>query len=83
MAQRSCRSARAPWISSSSWWSIDRSITAVIEANRLLRLPAFFLAKGSGLASGQVPESLLAEEFFAKAMMQARQELLRLLEGKL
>jgi predicted ATPase len=37
-------------------------------------LPAFFLAKGSGLASGQVPESLLAEEFFAKAMMQARQE---------
>jgi predicted ATPase/DNA-binding winged helix-turn-helix (wHTH) protein len=53
---------------------IDRSITAVIEANRLLRLPAFFLAKGSALAAGQVPESLLAEEFFAKAMMQARQE---------
>jgi predicted ATPase/DNA-binding winged helix-turn-helix (wHTH) protein len=53
---------------------IDRSITAVIKANRLLRLPAFFLAKGSALASGEVPESLLAEEFFAKAMMQARQE---------
>jgi predicted ATPase len=53
---------------------IDRSIAAVIEAKRLLRLPAFFLAKGSALASGQVPELLLAEEFFAKAMMQARQE---------
>jgi hypothetical protein len=53
---------------------IDRSIAAVIKANRLLRLPAFFLAKGSALASGEVPESLLAEEFFAKAMKQARQE---------
>src|ERR1700730_2291859 len=53
---------------------IDRSIAAVIEANRLLRLPAFFLAKGLALASGEVPESLLAEELFAKAMMQARQE---------
>src|ERR1700688_576643 len=53
---------------------IDRSISAVIEANRLLRLPAFFLAKGSAFASGDAPESLLAEEFFAKAMMQARQE---------
>lgn len=53
---------------------IDRSIAAVIKANRLLRLPAFFLAKGSALASGEMPESLLAEEFFAKAMMQARQE---------
>ena len=53
---------------------IDRSIAAVINANRLLRLPALFLAKGLALASGEVPESLLAEEFFAKAMMQARQE---------
>ncbi|MGY4310736.1 tetratricopeptide (TPR) repeat protein [Bradyrhizobium sp. JR3.5] len=53
---------------------IDRSISAVIEANRLLRLPAFFLAKGSAFASGDVPEGLLAEEFFAKAMKQARQE---------
>jgi predicted ATPase/DNA-binding winged helix-turn-helix (wHTH) protein len=53
---------------------IDRSIAAVIEAKRLLRLPAFFLAKGSALASGQVPELLLAEKYFAKAMMQARQE---------
>jgi predicted ATPase/DNA-binding winged helix-turn-helix (wHTH) protein len=53
---------------------IDQSIAAVIEANRLLRLPAFFLAKGSAFASGEAPESLLAEEFFAKAMMQARQE---------
>jgi predicted ATPase/DNA-binding winged helix-turn-helix (wHTH) protein len=53
---------------------IDRSIAAVIKANRPLRLPAFFLAKGSAYASGEVPESLLAEEFFAKAMMQARQE---------
>jgi predicted ATPase/DNA-binding winged helix-turn-helix (wHTH) protein len=53
---------------------IERSITAVIEANRLLRLPAFFLAKGLALASGQPPERLLAEDFFAKAMMQARQE---------
>src|SRR3984893_1597008 len=53
---------------------IDRSIAAVIKANRPLRLPAFFLAKGSALASGEVPESRLAEEFFAKAMMQARQE---------
>jgi predicted ATPase/DNA-binding winged helix-turn-helix (wHTH) protein len=53
---------------------IDRSIAAVIKANRLLRLPAFFLAKGSALASGEAPESLLAEEFFAKTMIQARQE---------
>jgi hypothetical protein len=53
---------------------IDRSIAAVMKANRLLRLPAFFLAKGSALASGEVPEILLAEELFAKAMMQARQE---------
>jgi predicted ATPase/DNA-binding winged helix-turn-helix (wHTH) protein len=53
---------------------IDRSIAAVIKANRLLRLPAFFLAKGSVLASGEVPESLLAEQFFAKAMIHARQE---------
>jgi predicted ATPase/DNA-binding winged helix-turn-helix (wHTH) protein len=53
---------------------IDRSIAAVIKANRLLRLPAFFLAKGSAFASGDVPEGALAEEFFAKAMMQARQE---------
>jgi tetratricopeptide (TPR) repeat protein len=53
---------------------IDRSIATVIKANRLLRLPAFFLAKGSAFASGEVPEGLLAEEFFAKAMMQARQE---------
>jgi predicted ATPase/DNA-binding winged helix-turn-helix (wHTH) protein len=53
---------------------IDRSIAAVVKANRLLRLPAFFLAKGVAFASGEVPESLLAEDFFAKAMMQARQE---------
>jgi hypothetical protein len=53
---------------------VDRSIAAVIKANRRLRLPAFFLAKGAALASGEVPESLLAEEFFAKAMMQARKE---------
>jgi predicted ATPase len=32
------------------------------------------LAKGSAFASGEGPEDLLAEEFFAKAMMQARQE---------
>jgi hypothetical protein len=53
---------------------LDRSIAAVVKANRLLRLPAFFLAKGVAFASGEVPESLLAEDFFAKAMMQARQE---------
>src|SRR5258708_3887679 len=53
---------------------IDRSIAAVVKANKPLHLPAFFLAKGSAFASGDVPESLLAEEFFAKAMMQARHE---------
>jgi hypothetical protein len=53
---------------------IDRSIAAVIEANRALRLPAFFLAKGLAFASGKSPERPLAEEFLAKAMMQARQE---------
>jgi predicted ATPase/DNA-binding winged helix-turn-helix (wHTH) protein len=53
---------------------IDRSIAAAVEANKPLHLPAFFLAKGSAFASGDVPENLLAEEFFAKAMMQARQE---------
>ena len=46
-----------------------------LKANKTLHLPAFFLAKGSAFASGDVPESLLAEEFFAKAMMQARQEI--------
>jgi hypothetical protein len=53
---------------------IDRSIAAVVKANKPLHLPAFFLAKGSAFASGDVPEGLLAEEFFAKAMVQARQE---------
>jgi hypothetical protein len=53
---------------------IDRSIAAVVKANKPLHLPAFFLAKGLAFASGEVPESLLAEEFFAKAMMQARKE---------
>jgi hypothetical protein len=53
---------------------IDRSIAAVIEANRPLRLPAFFLAKGSAFTSGEAPDGVLAEEFFAKAMMQGRKE---------
>jgi predicted ATPase/DNA-binding winged helix-turn-helix (wHTH) protein len=53
---------------------IDRSIAAVVKANRLLRLPAFFLAKGSALASGDLPDTSLAEQFFAKAITQARQE---------
>jgi hypothetical protein len=53
---------------------IDRSIAAVVKANRLLRLPAFFLAKGFAFASGDVPDIALAEEFFAKAMTQAQQE---------
>jgi predicted ATPase/DNA-binding winged helix-turn-helix (wHTH) protein len=53
---------------------IDRSIAGVVKANKPLHLPAFFLAKGSAFASGDVPESLLAEKFFTKAMMQARQE---------
>jgi hypothetical protein len=53
---------------------IDRSITAVVKANKPLHLPAFFLAKGSAFASGEAPEGLAAEEFFAKAMVQARQE---------
>jgi predicted ATPase/DNA-binding winged helix-turn-helix (wHTH) protein len=53
---------------------IDRSIAAAVKANKPLHLPAFFLAKGSAFASGDVPEGLLAEEFFAKAMVQARQE---------
>jgi predicted ATPase/DNA-binding winged helix-turn-helix (wHTH) protein len=53
---------------------VDRSIAAVVKANKPLHLPAFFLAKGSAFASGDAPEGLLAEECFAKAMMQARQE---------
>src|SRR5882762_4259459 len=53
---------------------IDRSVAAVVRTKKPLHLPAFFLAKGSAFASGDVPEGLLAEEFFAKAMMQARQE---------
>jgi predicted ATPase len=53
---------------------VDRSIAAVIKANRLLRLPAFFLAKGVAFASGDLPKTLLAEEFLAKAMTHARQE---------
>jgi hypothetical protein len=53
---------------------IDRSIAAVVKTNKPLHLPAYFLAKGSAFASGDAPDGLLAEEFFAKAMMQARQE---------
>jgi len=53
---------------------IDQSIAAVVKAKKPLHLPAFFLAKGSAFASGEAPEGLLAEEFFAKAMVQARQE---------
>jgi hypothetical protein len=53
---------------------VDQSIAALAKANKPLHLPAFLLAKGSAFASGEVPEDLLAKEFFAKAMMQARQE---------
>jgi predicted ATPase len=42
------------------------------KANKPLDLP--FLAKGSAFVSGELPESLSAEECFAKAMTQARQE---------
>jgi tetratricopeptide (TPR) repeat protein len=53
---------------------VDQSIVTAGKANKPLHLPFFFLATGSAFASGDLPESLLAEEFFAKAMMQARQE---------
>ena len=46
---------------------IDRSVAAVVKADRLLRLPAFFLAKGSALASGDVPESLLGRGVFRES----------------
>jgi tetratricopeptide (TPR) repeat protein len=45
---------------------VDRSIAAAVEANKPLHLPAFFLAKGSAFASGDAPESVLAEEFFGR-----------------
>lgn len=51
---------------------VDQWIVADGKANRPLHLP--FLAKGSALASGESSESFLAEEFFAKAMTQARRE---------
>src|SRR5258708_2249370 len=51
---------------------IDRSIAAAVKADKPLHLPAFLLAKGSAFASGDGPESLLAEEFFTKAVEQAR-----------
>jgi predicted ATPase/DNA-binding winged helix-turn-helix (wHTH) protein len=51
---------------------VDQWIVADSKANKPLHLS--FLAKASALASGEAPENLLAEEFFAKAMMQARQE---------
>ena len=50
---------------------VDQWIVAAGNANKPLHLP--FLAKGSALASGDLSESLPAEECFAKAMMQARQ----------
>lgn len=53
---------------------VDRAIAAAVEAKKPLHLPAFFLAKATAFASGEAPEGLLAEEFFAKAMVQARQE---------
>ena len=46
---------------------IDRSIAAVVKANRPLHLPAFFLAKGSAFASGDVPESLLGRGVFRES----------------
>jgi hypothetical protein len=51
---------------------VDQWIVAAGKAHKPLHLP--FLAKGSAFASGDLPESLSAEECFAKAMMQARQE---------
>lgn len=51
---------------------VDRWIVADGKANKPLHLP--FLAKGAVFASGDVPEIVLAEEFFGKAKMQARQE---------
>ena len=51
---------------------VDQWIVADGKANKPLHLP--FLAKGSAFVSGDLPESLSAEECFAKAMMQARQE---------
>jgi predicted ATPase/DNA-binding winged helix-turn-helix (wHTH) protein len=53
---------------------VDGSIATVVKAKKPLHLPAFFLAKAMAFASGEAPEGLLAEEFFAKAMVQARQE---------
>jgi tetratricopeptide (TPR) repeat protein len=53
---------------------IDQSIAAAVKANKPLHLPAFFLAKGLAFVFGDLPEILSAEEWFAKAMMQARQE---------
>src|ERR1700681_1275777 len=44
---------------------VDQWIVAAGKANRPLHLP--FLAKGSALASGDLPESSSAEECFAKA----------------
>jgi predicted ATPase len=51
---------------------VDQWIFDAGKANKPLHLP--FLAKGSAFASGDLPESVSAEEYFAKAMMQARQE---------
>ena len=51
---------------------VDQWIVAAGKAHKPLHLP--FLAKGSAFVSGDLPESLSAEECFAKAMMQARQE---------
>jgi predicted ATPase/DNA-binding winged helix-turn-helix (wHTH) protein len=53
---------------------IDQSIAAAGNANKPLHLPFFLLAKGSAFASGDSPENLSAEQYFAKAMLQARQE---------
>jgi tetratricopeptide (TPR) repeat protein len=53
---------------------IDQSIAAAVKADKPLHLPAFFLAKGLAFASGELPESQSAEDWFAKAMMQARRE---------
>jgi predicted ATPase/DNA-binding winged helix-turn-helix (wHTH) protein len=51
---------------------VDQWIVADGNANKPLHLS--FLAKGSALASGDLPENLSAEEYFAKAMLRARQE---------
>jgi tetratricopeptide (TPR) repeat protein len=52
----------------------DESVAAEVASNRVLHLPALFLAKGRAFTYGDVPELPAAEQCFQRSMKLARQQ---------